>query len=53
MYGHCAEDGVMVANRILKKYNTLAKEAAITARFDIVEVPHAFSKRTEKNEEKA
>ena len=47
------EDGVMVANRILKKYNTLAKEAAITARFDIVEVPHAFSKRTEKNEEKA
>ena len=47
------EDGVMVANRILKKYNTLAKEAAITARFDIVEMPHAFSKRTEKNEEKA
>ena len=48
-----SKDGVMVANRILKKYNTLAKEAAITARFDIVEVPHAFSKRTEKNEEKA
>lgn len=47
------EDGVMVANRILKKYNVLAKEAAIPAYFDIVEVPHAFSKRTEKNEEKA
>ena len=47
------EDGVMVANRILKKYNALAKEAAIPAYFDIVEVPHAFSKRTEKNEEKA
>ncbi len=47
------EDGAMVANRILKKYNTLGKETAIPARFEIVEVPHTLSKRLEKNEEKA
>ena len=47
------EDGVMVANRILKKYNALAKEAAIPAYFDIVEVPHTLSKRSEKNKEKS
>lgn len=34
------EDGEMVAERILKKYHSLGKQIAISAHFDIVEVPH-------------